>query len=187
MKKHIKIILGLIFIALLSLTIWLYIKYTPDCQKNIFNFSTLIGGYISAYGLLVAILQIFSLQNLTKNTQIAVAETREKVEQILSISDFAKIVTTLRIIEEYINSEKYELAKLRLCDVKDFMMRIEFIGRIEFDKDEFGRLKKRVEIGLSNLDKQMSSKGKLDKIIFCQDMEEIATMLSRLENQLKSK
>ena len=86
-----------------------------------------------------------------------------------------------------INSEKYELAKLRLCDVKDFMMRVEFIGKIEFDKDDFGRLKKRVEIGLNNLDKQMSNRGKLDKVIFCQDMEEIASMLSRLENQLKSK
>ena len=64
-----------------------------------------------------------------------------------SISDLAKIVTITRIIEEYINSEKYELAKLRLCDVKDFMMRVEFIGKIEFDKDDFGRLKKRVEIG----------------------------------------
>ena len=73
------------------------------------------------------------------------------------------------------------------CDVKDFMMRVEFIGKIEFDKDDFGRLKKRVEIGLNNLDKQMSNRGKLDKVIFCQDMEEIASMLSRLENQLKSK
>lgn len=79
------------------------------------------------------------------------------------------------------------LHKLRLCDVKDFMTRVEFIKRIEFDREEFGRLKKRVEIGLSNLDKQINNKGKLDKIIFCQDMEEVATILSTLENQLKSK
>ena len=119
-----------------------------------------------------------ALQNITKSTQSAVAQTREKVEQILSISDIAKIVTTIRIIEEYINSEKYELAKLRLCDVKDFMMRVEFIGKIELDIEEFGRLKKRVEIDLNSIDKQMSNKAKLDKIIFCQDMEEIASMLS---------
>lgn len=107
--------------------------------------------------------------------------------RVLVISDIAKIVTTIRIIEEYINSEKYELAKLRLCDVKDFMMRVEFIGKIELDIEEFGRLKKRVEIDLNSIDKQISNKAKLDKIIFCQDMEEIASMLSRIENQLKSK
>ena len=67
------------------------------------------------------------------------------------------------------------------------MTRVEFIEKIEFDKDDFGRLKKRVEIGLNNLDKQMGGKGRLDKVVFCQDMEEIASMLSRLENQLKSK
>ncbi|WP_289731409.1 hypothetical protein [uncultured Alistipes sp.] len=187
MKKHIKIFLGLLFIIIFGLIIGLYGKYTPDYQKNIFNLSTLIGGYISAYGLFVAILQIFALQAITQSTQTAVKETKEKVEQILSISDLAKIVANIRFIEECINSDKYELAKLRLCDVKDFMTRVEFIKRIEFDREVFGRLKKRVEIGLSNLDKQINNKGKLDKIIFCQDMEEVATILSTLENQLKSK
>ena len=67
------------------------------------------------------------------------------------------------------------------------MMRVEFIGKIELDIEEFGRLKKRVEIDLNSIDKQISNKAKLDKIIFCQDMEEIASMLSRIENQLKSK
>ena len=187
MKNSTKWMLGLIFFILLGLIIRLYYKCIPQEQQTIFNLATLLGLYVSIYGLAVALWQIIALQNITISTQLAVTQTREKVEQILSISDLAKIVATIRIIEEYINSEKYELAKLRLCDVKDFMMRVEFIGKIEYDKDNFGRLKKLVEIGLNNLDKQMSSKGKLDKVIFCQDMEEIASMLSRLENQLKSK
>ena len=171
---------------MLALICGLYYQYIPQEQLTIFNLATLLGFYVSIYGLAVALWQIIALQNITISTQFAVKQTREKVEQILSISDLAKIVTIIRIIEEYINSEKYELAKLRLCDVKDFMMRVEFIGKIEFDKDDFGRLKKRVEIGLNNIDKQMSNRGRLDKIVFCQDMEEIASMLSRLENQLKS-
>ena len=169
MKNSTKILLGVIFFILLALICGLYYQYIPQEQLTIFNLATLLGFYVSIYGLAVALWQIIALQNITISTQFAVKQT------------------ITRIIEEYINSEKYELAKLRLCDVKDFMMRVEFIGKIEFDKDDFGRLKKRVEIGLNNLDKQMSNRGKLDKVIFCQDMEEIASMLSRLENQLKSK
>lgn len=187
MKNLTKFLLGVIFFILLALICGLYYKYIPQEQRTIFNLATLLGFYVSIYGLAVALWQIIALQNITISTQLAVTQTREKVEQILSISDLAKIVTILRIIEEYINSEKYELAKLRLCDVKDFMMRVEFIGNIEFDKDNFRRLKKRVEIGLNSIDKHISNKGKLDKIVFCQDMEEIASMLSQLENQLKSK
>lgn len=187
MKILTKILLAVIFLALLVVIIWLYYKYTSQEQQTIFNLATLLGFYVSIYGLVVTLWQIIALQNITKSTQSAVAQTREKIEQILSISDIAKIVTTIRLIEEYINSEKYELAKLRLCDVKDFMMRVEFIGKIELDIEEFGRLKKRVEIDLNSIDKQLSNKARLDKIIFCQDMEEIASMLSRIENQLKSK
>lgn len=187
MTKTLKIIFGLLFVFLLGIIIWLYHKYAPEEQKTIFNLATLLGSYISAYGLVVAIYQIFALQTITQSTQIAVKETKQKVEQILSIADLSKIVTTLRVIEEYINSDKYELAKLRLCDVKDFMARVEFIESIKFDKEKFEQLQKRVEIGLRNLDKQISRKNNLDKIVFCQDMEETASMLSRLENQLKSK
>lgn len=187
MKNLTKLLLAIIFFVLLGAIIGLYYRYTSQEQQTIFNLATLLGFYVSIYGLAVALWQIMALQNITKSTQSAVAQTREKVEQILSISDIAKIVTSIRIIEEYINSEKYELAKLRLCDVKDFMMRVEFIGKIELDIEEFGRLKKRVEIDLNSIDKQISNKAKLDKIIFCQDMEEIASMLSRIENQLKSK
>lgn len=179
MKNLTKLLLAIIFFVLLGAIIGLYYRYTSQEQQTIFNLATLLGFYVSIYGLAVALWQIMALQNITKSTQSAVAQTREKVEQILSISDIAKIVTTIRIIEEYINSEKYELAKLRL--------RVEFIGKIELDIEEFGRLKKRVEIDLNSIDKQMSNKAKLDKIIFCQDMEEIASMLSRIENQLKSK
>ena len=157
MKNLTKLLLAIIFFVLLGAIIGLYYRYTSQEQQTIFNLATLLGFYVSIYGLAVALWQIMALQNITKSTQSAVAQTREKVEQILSISDMAKIVTTIRIIGEYINSEKYELAK------------------------------KRVEIDLNSIDKQMSNKAKLDKIIFCQDMEEIASMLSRIENQLKSK
>lgn len=187
MKNLTKILLSIIFFILLGLIMGFYVKYIPQDQHSIFNLATLLGFYVSLYGLTVALWQIMALQNIAQSTQLAVTRTREKVEQILSISDLAKIITLIRIIEEYIKSEKYELAKLRLCDVKDFMVRVEYIPKIELDKEEFGRLKKRVEIGLNNLDKQMSCKGKLDKVVFCQDMEEMASLLSRLENQLKSK
>lgn len=182
-----KVLLGIIFFILFAGIYGLYCKYIPQEQQTIFNLATLLGFYVSIYGLAVALWQIFALQNITISTQLTVKQTREKMEQILSISDLSKIVTIVRVIEEYINSEKYELAKLRLCDVKDFMMRVEFIGKIEFDIEKFEQLKKRVEIGLNNLDNQISNKRELDKVIFCQDMEEIASMLSRIENQLKSK
>lgn len=187
MSKVTKIILGILFVLLLIPILWAYSKYTPDEYKQVFNLVTLIGGYISAYGLFVTILQIFALQNITQSTQTAVKETRERVEQILSVADLAKTVAILRIIEEYVNNDKYELAKLRLCDVKDVMMRIEFIEKINLDKEEFNKLRNRVEIGLNNLDKQIGDKCAIEKDVFCKDMEEVATMLGRLESQLKSK
>ena len=84
---------------MLALICGLYYQYIPQEQLTIFNLATLLGFYVSIYGLAVALWQIIALQNITISTQFAVKQTREKVEQILSISDLAKIVTIIRIIE----------------------------------------------------------------------------------------
>lgn len=187
MKQTAKIWFSSIFIILLVTILILYHIYIPLEERTIFNFVTLISGYISAYGLIVAIVQILVLQNITKSTRQAINETKAKINQLLSIADLAKTIAILRIIQEYINNDKYEHAKIRLCDVKDFMTRIEYIKDLDYNKEVFKKLRKRIEINLSNLDKQISNNIVINKIIFCSDMEEIASMLSKLENQLKTK
>lgn len=67
------------------------------------------------------------------------------------------------------------------------MTRIEYIKDLDYNTEAFKKLRKRIEINLSNLDKQINNNIVINKIIFCSDMEEIASMLSKLENQLKTK
>ena len=62
-----------------------------------------------------------------------------------------------------------------------------FITNLDYNTEAFKKLRKRIEINLSNLDKQINNNIVINKIIFCSDMEEIASMLSKLENQLKTK
>lgn len=65
MKNSTKWMLGLIFFILLGLIIRLYYKCIPQEQQTIFNLATLLGLYVSIYGLAVALWQIIALQNIT--------------------------------------------------------------------------------------------------------------------------
>lgn len=188
MKKGTKIIvIALVFLILLGLIIKLYYKYTPNDLKNIFNISTLIGLYISLYGFFIAIYQIIAIKNTTEETQKAIKETRTKIDHLLSLADCTKSIATIRTIKENINNEKYELAMLRLCEIKDFMMRIKYVSNITYDESELNKLINMVILHLNNLNKQINNIKDIDKIVFCRDLENAATVLTNLEYQLKNK
>ena len=187
MTKSIKIWVGLIFLVLLDLIIWLYHIYTMGDQRTIFNLATLLGFYVSIYGLAVALWQIFALQNQAEQAQKTITETRTKIDHILSLSDCAKSIGTIRTIKENINNGKYELAMLRLCEVKDFMMRIKYVSNITYNEEELSRLINMTILHLNNLNKQINKIKDIDKIVFCRDLENIASVLINLEYQLKNK
>lgn len=187
MTKSIKIWVGLIFLVLLALIIWLYHIYTMGDQRTIFNLATLLGFYVSIYGLAVALWQIFALQNQAEQVQKTITETRTKIDHILSLSDCAKSIGTIRTIKENINNGKYELAMLRLCEVKDFMMRIKYVSNITYNEEELNKLINMTILHLNNLNKQINKIKDIDKIVFCRDLENIASVLINLEYQLKNK
>lgn len=176
-----------IFLFLLVVILILFFQLVKVEQKTIFNFATIVGTYISAYGLIVALIQINALKSVTESTKAAVTETKTKLQHILSISDLSKATTTLRAIQIYINNDKFELAKLKLCDVKDVLLKIDYIGEVVFDKSHFRNLKETINLDLYNLDEQINNKKEIDKSVFCRDMEKITTMFNNIENQLKSK
>ncbi len=89
--------------------------------------------------------------------------------------------------KENINNGKYELAMLRLCEVKDFMMRIKYVSNITYNEEELSRLINMTILHLNNLNKQINKIKDIDKIVFCRDLENIASVLINLEYQLKNK
>ena len=66
MKNLTKLLLAIIFFVLLGAIIGLYYRYTSQEQQTIFNLATLLGFYVSIYGLAVALWQIMALQNITR-------------------------------------------------------------------------------------------------------------------------
>jgi hypothetical protein len=79
-----------------------------DNDKTALNFITLLGTYISIYGLYLAYFQILSVKDIAKNTKIEIDEANKKIFKLLSVSDLSKSIKIVHEIQGYLRGEKNE-------------------------------------------------------------------------------
>lgn len=148
---------------------------------------TYVGLFVSVYGVILTLLQVMKIKKTTDATEEAVISTRKQMNLVLSVSDTAKHVANIRFIKECITNDKLELARIRLSDVKDFMGRIGYIDDLEYDKSKYKKLINSLEANLNSIEQKINANQEVDKLVFCKDIERVATFLIDVENNLKSR
>lgn len=145
------------------------------------------GLWISIFGVILTLIQVMKIKKTTDATEEAVISTRKQMNLVLSVSDTAKHVANIRFIKECITNDKLELARIRLSDVKDFMGRIGYIDDLEYDKSKYKKLINSLEANLNSIEQKINANQEVDKLVFCKDIERVATFLIDVENNLKSR
>lgn len=145
------------------------------------------GLWISIFGVILTLIQVMKIKKTTDVTEEAVKSTRKQMNLVLSVSDTAKHVANIRFIKECITNDKLELARIRLSDVKDFMGRIGYIDDLEYDKSKYKKLINSLEANLNSIEQKINANQEVDKLVFCKDIERVATFLIDVENNLKSR
>jgi len=180
-KKQIIISLGLFVLLILVVTICWY-KWLRGCStdsRRVFDAITLYGFAVTIYAFVITIWQLTITGDIVK-------KTRNKIEHILSVSDVSTIKGYVRFIEECVRNGKYELANIRICDTKDFLAKIPTIQNINYDEKSLKKIKARVEDNMNALNRQIYDRFPLNTMTFIADMEELASFLDIILNQLKS-
>lgn len=182
-----KIIWLVVIILLLPLLICLFKKFTPTEQHTFVNYSTIIGLYISICAFVITVWQVWGIKDRTESIQSAVVATQNKIQYIFSVADIAKTISTIRAIKDDIDNERFDVARVRLCDVKDLLESLDYMENITLDRKELNRVRTNTLINLSSIDKQIRNTQELDRVTFNKDMEEVATLLNGVNSQLKNK
>lgn len=186
---------AVIIIFLLGLLLPIGLFYTiigiPD--RNTSNFLSLIGAYISLFGLSVAYFQIFSVKEMTLATKKAVDENAQKISQILSVSDLSKASGLTEQIQQYMIKGNYQPALLRMKDLKAILVQSAHIKELEnFTKtDEYSNIISNLTLDLNNLteylvpDNVENRKKKISFSVINSNLENISTVLVDFVTKLK--
>lgn len=174
-----------IFIAVGLLTLLLLFSFIAYKRLRLDTFISCVGLIVSLYGLVVTIWQLLLIRSSAELTEKAIINTSERIETILSVSDVSKAVALSRQVIENLSDKKYELARFRLCEVKDVLVKVLCVPSIVCDEKEIKRTVQHIEVHISSLDKQVNNISEINLVTIGQDIEKMVKLLVSIETNLR--
>jgi hypothetical protein len=126
----------------------------PVKDRTLLNVLAIIGFLLSVLGIIIAYIQILSIKDITKQTQLEVLASIRFNNNLLMVSDLSRKAAMVDEIQGFIKDDKIELCILRM---KEFYNSL-------FSKKEFKSIFEDFNIDLDNFQQHhLSTKNKLDK------------------------
>lgn len=146
---------------------------------------TYLGTFTSIYALIMAFVQMRAVLLKAKETDEIINKTMQSYDQLLSLEDITKYIEIAKYITKDVNSDKYEIAQLRLQDLKEVILKLKKTDIIDEDiKLQYGTALINVSDNLSSLNDYFSKKGSINKPKFSENSDVIITFLIELKTKI---
>ena len=182
--------LGTIIFLLIIIAIIIVIGKLKVWEKSLVSYVSIIGTFLTLFGIIVAYLQILSLKHAAKATKKAVTNSIKKINQISLISDLSKSAASVEEIQSHIRAEDYKSALLRYTDIKSTLIKAKH--NIDLKNSHQSTIKK--VISTSTLDIESlntlidnSDSDLVETTQLIGNLHTIESMLMDFENELKNK
>lgn len=158
-------------------------------SRSLINILSVVGTMASFFGLAIAFIQIIALKQISEITQTTIGETKNKLILGISISDVTEAIKLISEIDNFFGNQKYEIARLKLIDLKDSL--VQFKTSEEFkeiiDADSLNNLILDLNAQISALHVVVYSDEEIaynpESIIT--QIQDVSTYLSDFRNKIK--
>lgn len=179
----------LLFIIGTVIIVFIFIML-PEKDKSIVNAFSLFGTFFSLFGLAVAYFQIQSINFTNNQTKMAINASLLRINQILSVSELSKANKTIQEIQSFLSHNKYEMALLRMKDLKSILIQVKFNEDLtEYTGNNiYNQNITTLGSDMNNLNSLIIGyKKDLNFSRLNQNLEGISTILTEFENKIKYK
>lgn len=144
-----------------------------------------VGSVASLFGLLIALVHILAVKRVTDATHNAVKETKEQLISRISLADVAKASRIVEQIQTQLVNKKFELAHLRLQDLRALLMQFR-AGHLLKDgvNEQYDELLKSMGIHSENLYGAIYKKKMIDITVINHTLQGVIDILVTAENDL---
>lgn len=154
---------------------------------SLFEWISLIGSIASIVGLPIALYQIYKIKSNTQITNDAIVKTSKEILRTYSIVDIAKYCAIIKLIQNLLNSSKYEIAVYQMRELKEVMIELKELRLLDIGnfKEEMSSHIISIGTDISNLQKQISANKNVKIEIIIDNLDKIARLLNEVQAKLK--
>lgn len=181
-------IFTILFFVVGFLGLYIYYQNLDSQLKNSLNLISILGSYLSLFGIIMSFYQIYDLKEINDRTQKEVNQSLTKINNILSISELSKSLKVIDEIQNCLRNSKNEIGLIRMKDLKYILIQIKQNKDLEqhTNNEEYSQFIVDLSIDISNLsDNILKPQKSINITKVNSNLENIATKLIELENKLK--
>jgi hypothetical protein len=91
-------------------------------DRSFINGITIFGTYLSLFGIIISYLQIKSFKVIDEETKQAIADSLQRLNQLVVIADLSKAIKIIEEIQLFIQQQNYPIALIRMKDLKTIII-----------------------------------------------------------------
>jgi translation initiation factor 2 beta subunit (eIF-2beta)/eIF-5 len=145
-----------------------------------------MGNVASFFGFLIVMVQLQYVKRVSEETKHAVEDTQKSLMSAISIADISKTIKLIEQVQIYVGQDKYELAWVRLKDVRFYFTQLS--SHPEFSKENTSsgeKTSQSIGVHLNNLHTAYSQSKKFDPSKLNITLEKMLNVLLKVEHNLK--
>lgn len=184
-----KFISYIICIALIGGVVY-FARFYDNAQHD--SISSLIGTIITILGFWLTVSQLKTVEQIATETQTKVDEAvglvKNRIKEILSVSECVAAQQTVNEIEKYVSANKFELAVLRLKEIQKALIGIfcdeELKSKTSITLDI---LMKNIGLDITNLSTNISTPNQVNVKDIFPHLRDASVVFIEIENYLKNR
>jgi len=103
-------------------TFFLFTFLLKHAERTFSNGVTIFGTYLSLFGIIISYLQIKSVKDTNELTKQAIADSLQRLNQLVVIADLSKAIKIIEEIQLFIQQQNYPIALIRMKDLKTIII-----------------------------------------------------------------
>ncbi|MBS7563580.1 hypothetical protein KHS38_04100 [Mucilaginibacter sp. Bleaf8] len=162
--------------------------FLPAKDKTLLNGASLIGSFFSIYGIAIGYIQILSLKELSRQTQVTVNDALIRLKNIIAISELSKSKKLVDEIQYYLHNANLNGALIRIKDLKETLIQTKYnddLSKLTASK-AFKTIILNTGIDMESLNDSILNKvDNVDKLLIIKHLESAKSTIIEFENELK--
>lgn len=167
--------------------IFLYLHCLHELRDEIL---AIIASVASILGIVISMLEIVGVKSKTEATAAALGEARKDIGKFLGFSELKETSQIIDEIEAYLRARNYEVALVKLKELKDNLCATKgFVKSHELDDELKKKLNNSITslgVDVKNLHRTILSQSPLDDAVVIQNLEAAKELLAEIMGTLKS-
>lgn len=187
--EHSGLLTVILFFIGICLSYYIISFELKEEEKKFINIISLTGTIFSFFGLAITFIQIIAIKEISVITQTTIKETKNKLILGISISDVTEAIKLISEIDNFLGTQKYEVARLKIIDLREKL--IQFKSSEEFllivENDSIKQIIEKLNIQISTLYSIIYSEEdiKYNPENITDQLQDISTYLSDFRNNIK--